>query len=135
MHGLVLPLAGVHADHRADDDPDIGILHMEGRTDNTAIRLAAMVALGVSLVFLLLTILSITMTVPKGGGSRDLGKIAPSPTPQPQLPPDDAKEAVLNRLSALSIDDLEKIEKQVLVNELEQLDTKVLKQLVAERRS
>lgn len=115
--------------------PDIGILHMEGRTDNTAIRLAAMVALGVSLVFLLLTILSITMTVPKGGGSRDLGKIAPSPTPQPQLPPDDAKEAVLNRLSALSIDDLEKIEKQVLVNELEQLDTKVLKQLVAERRS
>lgn len=111
------------------------VVTMEGRTDNVALRLAGMIALGVNLLFCILAILSITMTVPKGGGKRDLGQSAPSPTPQPQLTPDDAKAAVLARLSTLSIADLEKIEKQVLVNELEQLDTKVLEALVAERRS
>lgn len=110
------------------------VIQMEGRVDNAPIRQAGMIALGVNLVFLILAILSITMTVPKGGGSRDLGKSARTPAPTPQLPPDDAKQAVLARLSALSLDELEALEKQVLVNELSHLDGKVLKQLVAERR-
>ncbi len=55
------------------------IVTMEGRTDNTALRLAGMIALGVNLVFLLLAILVITVTVPKGSGRID---------PKPQPPPD-----------------------------------------------
>lgn len=110
------------------------VIQMEGRTDNVPIRQAAMIALGVNLVFLILAILSIAVTVPKGGGSRDLGASAPVAAPTPQLPPDDAKAAVLARLSTLSLDELESLEKQVLVNELAQLDSPVLKQLVTERR-
>src|SRR5690606_22447002 len=63
------------------------VVQMQGRTDNVALRQAAMVALGINVVFVLLAILSIAMTVPKGGGSRDLGDVAPSPAPPPQLPP------------------------------------------------
>ncbi|MGJ9635860.1 MFS transporter, partial [Actinotignum sp. GS-2025b] len=59
--------------------PDV--IAMSGRTDNSSIRLAAMVALGVSLVFLLLAIVSITTTVPKGGGSATAGASAPSAAP------------------------------------------------------
>ena len=110
------------------------VLQMEGRLDNVPLRQAAMIALGVNLVFLILAILSITTTVPKGGGSRDLGASAPSPEPVPQLPPDDAKQAVLARLAALPLDDLERLEKQVLVNELSALDSEVLTRLVHERR-
>ena len=111
------------------------VVTMEGAQTNTGLRAAGMIAIGVNLLFCILAILSITMTVPKGGGKRDLGKVAASPAPAPQLPPDDAKQAVLSRLSQLSIADLEKIEKQMLVNELEQLDTQVLKVLVDEKRS
>lgn len=111
------------------------VVTMEGAQTNVNLRLAGMVAIGVNMVFCLLAITSIVMTVPKGGGKRDLGVSAPTPAPAPQLPPDEAKQAVLARLSQLSSVDLEKIEKQVLVNELEQLDTNTLKQLVEERRS
>ncbi|MFJ1288922.1 MFS transporter [Actinotignum timonense] len=69
--------------------PDV--IAMSGRTDNSSIRLAAMVALGVSLVFLLLAIVSITTTVPKGGGSATAGASAPSAAPAPQLAPDDER--------------------------------------------
>ncbi|MDO5682074.1 MAG: MFS transporter [Propionibacteriaceae bacterium] len=55
------------------------VIHMEGRTDNTALRLAAMIALGVNLVFLLLAIVSITVTVPKQSG-----RITPAPQPTPE---------------------------------------------------
>ena len=54
------------------------VIFMEGRTDNIALRLAAMIALGVNLVFVLLAILIITIMVPKE--SRRI-----SPKPQ-QLP-------------------------------------------------
>jgi len=110
------------------------VIHMEGRTDNVPMRQAGMIALGVSLVFLMLAILSITMTVPKGGGSRDLGASAPSAAPAPQLPPDAAKAVVLDRLSRLSLAELEAIEKQVLVNEVAQLDQATLTRVVAELR-
>lgn len=111
------------------------VVTMEGAQTNVNLRLAGMVAIGVNLVFCLLAITSIVMTVPKGGGKRDLNKIAPSPAPEPQLPPDEARQAVLARLSQLSTAELERLEKQLLVNELEHLDTNVLKQLVQERRS
>jgi len=51
---------------------------MAGRTDNINMRLAGMIALGVNLVFLLLAILSISMTVPKSSG-----RISPKPQPVP----------------------------------------------------
>jgi hypothetical protein len=51
---------------------------MEGRTDNIALRLAAMIALGVNLLFVLLAILIITIMVPTEGG-----RISPKPQ---QLP-------------------------------------------------
>ncbi len=110
------------------------VIEMAGRQDNVALRQAGMFALGVNILFLLLAIVSITTTVPKGGGSRDLGKIAPSPAPPPQLPPDDAKAAILARLSALPLSDLEAIEKQAMLQELGKLDPKVLKQLISTQR-
>ncbi|WP_432560596.1 MFS transporter [Granulicoccus sp. GXG6511] len=54
------------------------VIEMQGRTDNVALRLAAMIALGVNLVFLLLAIVSITVTVPKQSG-----RITPAPQPTP----------------------------------------------------
>ena len=45
------------------------VVHMSGRTDNNVLRLAAMIALGVNLIFLLLAIISIVMTVPKRRGT------------------------------------------------------------------
>jgi MFS transporter, DHA2 family, multidrug resistance protein len=107
---------------------------MQGRTDNVALRQAAMFALGVNLLFVLLAILSIAMTVPKGGGSRDGGAVAPSPAPTPQLPPDEAKAALLARLSALPLTDLEQIEKQAMLQELGKLHPDVLEQLVRTTR-
>ncbi len=110
------------------------VIEMQGRQDNVALRQAGMFALAVNLMFLLLAIVSITVTVPKGGGSRDLGKMAPSPAPAPQLPPDDAKAAILARLSALPLSDLELIEKQAMLQELGKLQPEVLKQLISTQR-
>ena len=110
------------------------VVTMEGRLDNVDLRQAAMFALGINLVFLLLAILSIVMTVPKGGGSRDLGRSAPSPAPESQLPPDEAKEAVIAKLSTLSLAELEDLERQVLVNEVARLEPRLLRQIVDENR-
>ncbi|MGJ9626802.1 MFS transporter [Actinotignum sp. GS-2025b] len=104
--------------------PDV--IAMSGRTDNSSIRLAAMVALGVSLVFLLLAIVSITTTVPKGGGSATAGASAPSAAPAPQLAPDDERQEIIARLSELPLRDLQRLERQLLVDELSGLDTKAL---------
>lgn len=112
--------------------PDL--IAMSGRSDNTSIRLAAMVALGVSLVFLLLAITSVTMTVPKGGGSATAGAQEASATPAPQLPPDDKRAEVLHRLSKLSLEDLERLEHQLLLNELSSLNTETLQVLVQKKR-
>ena len=110
------------------------VVTMQGRLDNAGLRQAAMFALGVNLVFLILAILSIVMTVPKGGGSRDLGTSAESPSPAPQLPPDDAKDAVIARLSTLSLAEHEELERQLLVNQLARLNPHVLKQIVEENQ-
>ncbi len=86
--------------------PDV--LAMAGRSDNASLRLAAMVALGVSLVFLLAAIVSITTTVPKGGGSANGHE--ESPDPEPQATPDDERREILNRIASLSIEDLRKLD-------------------------
>ena len=111
------------------------VVTMQGRVDNAGLRQAAMFALGLNLVFLVLAILSIVMTVPKGGGSRDFGTSAPSPAPIPQLAPDDAKAAVIARLSALSLAELDELERQVLLNQVGRLDPAVLEQIVSEHRA
>lgn len=133
--GAAISLAVFTAMSRTESTIIGEVIEMEGRTDNIALRQAAMVALGINLVFVLLAILSITLTVPKGGGSRDLGEMAPTPSPQPQLPPDDARDAILQRLAALPLQDLERLEKQVLVQELSELDTEVLERLLERRRT
>ncbi|MDE1565148.1 MAG: MFS transporter [Actinotignum sanguinis] len=113
--------------------PDV--IAMSGRTDNSSIRLAAMVALGVSLVFLLLAIVSITTTVPKGGGSATAGASAPSAAPAPQLAPDDERQEIIARLSELPLRDLQRLERQLLVDELSGLDTKALQALVEKQKA
>ncbi|MFE1523370.1 MFS transporter, partial [Schaalia turicensis] len=113
--------------------PDV--IAMSGRTDNSSIRLAAMVALGVSLVFLLLAIVSITTTVPKGGGSATAGASAPSAAPAPQLVPDDERQEIIARLSELPLRDLQRLERQLLVDELSGLDTKALQALVEKQKA
>lgn len=55
------------------------VVQMQGAQSNTGLRLAAMFALGVNLIFLMLAIVSITVTVPK-----ESGRI----TPKPQQVPD-----------------------------------------------
>ena len=94
-----------------------------------------MVVMLFNLLLVLGAIISIVMTVPKGGGSRDLGATAPAAAPAPQLTPDAEREAILARLAALPTRDLEQLEKMVLVRDLERLDPSVLHQLVAEHRS
>lgn len=106
------------------------VVQFQGRTDNIALRQAAMVALGVNLIFVILAVLSIAVTVPKGGGSRDLDEAAASPAPPSQLPPDEAKVEILRRLAALPLSKLELIEKQLTLQELAKLDTDVLEKLV-----
>lgn len=54
------------------------VIQMQGAQSNVGLRLAAMIALGVSLIFLLLAIVAITVTVPK-----ESGRISPKPQPVP----------------------------------------------------
>lgn len=64
----------------ADKITQIGdVIHMEGAQSNVALRLAAMLALGANLVFLLLAVLSIVLTVPKQSG-----RVSPKPQPAPE---------------------------------------------------
>ncbi|QGF25315.1 MFS transporter [Raineyella fluvialis] len=109
-------------------------VHFEGVQGNIDLRQAGMFVMVFNLLLCLGAMLSIALTVPKGGGSRDLNKVAVAPTPAPQLPPDDAKAAILSRLSALSLADLEAVEKAALLNQLGKADPKVLQQLVATMR-
>ena len=105
-----------------------------GVQTNVDLRQAGMVVMLFNLLLVLGAILSIVMTVPKGGGSRDLDTTAAHPGPAPQLPLDDERQAILNRLAALPTVDLLEIEKQLAVNELAKLDPRVLQELVAQRR-
>ncbi|MDJ1370876.1 MFS transporter [Gulosibacter molinativorax] len=109
------------------------VIQMEGRTDNVSLRLAGMMGIGVSLVFCLLALVSIVTTVPKGGGSRELGKSAESPAPEPHATLDEEKQSILDRLADLPLDELRQLEKQHLVNELADLPPEVLKDIVAKR--
>jgi DHA2 family multidrug resistance protein-like MFS transporter len=119
----------------AGSDADFigSVVSMSGRTDNIALRQAGLVGIGISLLFCVLAVLSITTTVPKGGGRRDLGTTS-TPHPEPQLPPDEEKAAVLERLSQYSLEDLRALERQVLLNELARLDGQVLERLVESQR-
>src|SRR5690606_21898066 len=110
------------------------IVEFEGRADNVLLRQAGMLALAINLLFVLLAIVSITVTVPKGGGSRDLGTVAPSPHPEPQLPPDEQKAALIARLSELSLSELEELEKQIMLRRLSEVDRDVLRQLIESSR-
>lgn len=109
------------------------VVSMSGRTDNIAMRQAGLVGIGVSLLFCVLAILSITTTVPKGGGSRQLG-VTSSPHPEPHLPPDDEKAERIARLSRYSLDELRALERQVMLNDLARLDDGVLERLVESQR-
>ncbi|MBO3141897.1 MFS transporter [Dermatophilus congolensis] len=79
------------------------VLHMQGRADNMSLRQAGMIALGVNLVFLLLAIISIVMTVPKGIGRKDQSQPEGTAAPAPQPTLDEEKAAVLGRLSELPL--------------------------------
>ena len=133
--GAAVSLAVFTAMSRGESTIIGEVVRMAGRTDNVSLREAAMVALGLNLIFVILAILSIVMTVPKGGGSADLGVVASSPAPPPQAPPDEEREAILRRLGSLSLEELERVEKQSLLGELATLDTAVLRRLIDERRS
>ena len=109
------------------------VVSMSGRTDNITMRQAGLVGIGVSLLFCVLAILSITTTVPKGGGSRQLG-VTTTPHPEPHLAPDDERAELIARLSKYSLDELRVLERQVLLNEVAQLDDEVLERLVETQR-
>ncbi|MGJ9636048.1 MFS transporter, partial [Actinotignum sp. GS-2025b] len=78
---------------------------------------------------------SITTTVPKGGGSATAGASAPSAAPAPQLAPDDERQEIIARLSELPLRDLQRLERQLLVDELSGLDTKALQALVEKQKA
>lgn len=105
-----------------------------GDQTNVDLRQAGMFVMLFNLLLVLGAILSIVMTVPKGGGSRDLGAIAASPAPAPQLPIDEQRQAVLDRLAALPTADLLELEKSLMLNDLRKLDSEVLAALIEERR-
>ena len=110
------------------------VVSMSGRTDNVTLRQAGMLGIGISLLFCVLAVLSITTTVPKGGGSRQLGISAETPHPAPQLPPDEEKAALVARLSQYSLEELRTLERQVLINEVARLDDDLLERLVESQR-
>lgn len=105
-----------------------------GDQTNVDLRQAGMVVMLFNLVLVLGAIISIVMTVPKGGGSRDLGAVAASPAPAPQLPMDQERQAVLDRFAALPTADLLEVEKMLVLNDLRKLDNQVLHALLEERR-
>ena len=105
-----------------------------GDQTNVDLRQAGMIVMLFNLVLVLAAIISIVVTVPKGGGSRDLGAIAASPAPPPHLPPDERRQAVLDRMAALPTADLLELEKTLLLDDLRKLDSEVLHSLLEERR-
>ncbi|MBO3128476.1 MFS transporter [Dermatophilus congolensis] len=86
------------------------VLHMQGRVDNIGLRQAGMIALGVNLVFLLLAIIAIVMTVPKGMGRKEASKPEGTPAPAAQHTLDEEKAVVLGRLAELPLATLKDLE-------------------------
>lgn len=109
------------------------VVRMEGRQDNIGLREAALVALGVNLVFLILAILSIVMTVPKGGGSATKGVAAASAAPTPQATPDEEREEIIAHLSQKSLSELRALERHARIRQLEALPDDVLERLLEDR--
>lgn len=105
-----------------------------GDQTNVDLRQAGMVVMLFNLLLVLGAIISIVMTVPKGGGSRDLGAVAASPAPSPHLPLDAERQAVLDRLATLPTTDLLEVEKSLAINDLRTLDAETLRALLEERR-
>lgn len=91
---------------------------------------AGMVAMIWNLVIVLVAIIAIAVTVPKGGGDRGAEPMAPSAAPRPQLPPDEEKDAILARLAGLSVTQLREAEKHALLGELGHLDPEELRRIV-----
>lgn len=113
--GAAISLAVFTGLSQADAQAIGNVIDWTGRTDNVAIRLAGMVAIGVNMLFAVLAILSIVMTVPKGGGSRDKGKVEATADPKPQLTPDEeSKTQVLEQLRELPVDELQRLAQQAL---------------------
>lgn len=108
-------------------------LTMSGVQDNTSLRFAGLVVMLFNIGLTLIAILSIVMTVPKGGGSKDLGKVAETAAPKPHLTMDEERQAIISRLSQLSLSELEELEHQILLNRLQRLDSRVLRAIVDER--
>lgn len=89
--GAAVSLAVFTALMNADASVIGNVIEMAGRTDNVNIRFAGMVALGVSLIFVILAIVSVIITVPKGGGSADAAKPKAPVSPAPQDAPNGNK--------------------------------------------
>ncbi|VEI13053.1 MFS transporter [Trueperella bialowiezensis] len=130
--GLAISLAVFNA-LKAGEPMAVGVEYV-GVQDNVSLRFAGMVVMIINAVMALAAILSIVMTVPKGGGSRDGGKMAESAAPAPQPTLDESKQQIIDHLSALPLKDLQRIEKQILVNELADLDDDVLRDMVRTKR-
>lgn len=105
-----------------------------GVQDNVALRQAAMVTMLFNLVLVLIAIIAILATVPRGGGSRDLGRSEPEPGPAPHLTMDEERTVLIERLSTLSKGELEELERMRVLHELGQLDADVLHRLAGEAR-
>ncbi|MGO0575397.1 MFS transporter [Ornithinimicrobium panacihumi] len=105
-----------------------------GVQDNVALRQAGMVVMIWNLVIVLVAILAIALTVPRGGGNRGAQPMAASAAPPAQLPPDEEKRAILERLSGLSVTELREAEKHALLGELVRLDPDELRRIVEARR-
>lgn len=130
--GLAISLAVFNA-LKAGEPMAVGVEYV-GVQDNVSLRFAGMVVMIINAVMALAAILSIVLTVPKGGGNRDGGQIAESAAPAPQPTLDESQALIINRLSQLPLKDLQRIEKQLMVNELAEMDESVLRRLVENKR-
>lgn len=130
--GLAISLAVFNA-LKAGEPMAVGVDYV-GVQDNVSLRFAGMVVMIINAAMALAAILSITLTVPKGGGSQDGGQMAESAAPAPQPTLDESKMQIMNRLAELPLKDLQRLEKQLIVNELAEMDESVLRRLVETKR-
>ena len=105
-----------------------------GVQDNVALRQAGMVVMLFNLLLVLVAIIAILATVPRGGGSRDLGRSAPSPAPPPHPTMDEERRELLERLGALPTAELRELERLRALRQLEHLDPETLRRLAEEAR-
>ena len=105
-----------------------------GDQSNVDLRQAGLVVFLFNLLLVMGAILSIVLTVPRGGGSRDLLPVTESAAPAPQLPPDEERQAILARLATLPLEQLREAEKHTLLDELGHLDPEELRRILESRR-